>query len=377
MDNITREWVDRTFNRLDKKLRKVAVKSRDKIPYTTIDGTHDNKIDGMPEWWTNGFWGGLMWLMYKETGCEEYKTTAIRSEELLDAAFEDYSKLHHDVGFMWHILSGANYKITGDKKAYNKNLYCASVLASRFNVDGGYIRAWNGGKNEGWSIVDCLMNLSLLYWASEEIGDPRLKKIAMRHADMALKDHVREDGSINHIVEHNPETGEVVRVYGGQGYDENSCWSRGLAWAVYGYVISYAYTKKKEYLDAAIKTANYFIVNCAANNYLTPVDFRVPSSVEMYYDSTAGVCTACGLLELAKYVSESEAKMYTDAAVKILKATDEHFCNYSEDEDSVVQMGTERYPHESMKGVHIPIIYGDFFFAEALLKLKGNDFFIW
>jgi len=109
------------YDKLDKKLRKVAVKSRDKIPYTTIDGTHDDKTEVMPEWWTNGFWGGLMWLMYKETGCEEYKTTAIRSEELLDAAFEDYSKLHHDVGFMWHILSGANYKITGDKKAYNKN----------------------------------------------------------------------------------------------------------------------------------------------------------------------------------------------------------------------------------------------------------------
>ncbi len=377
MDISTKEWVDLTFEKLDKKLRRVAVKSRNKIPYTTVDGTHNNMAEIDPEWWTNGFWGGLMWLMYKETGCDEYKTTAVACENLLDAALENFEGLYHDVGFMWHLTSGANYRITGDKKAYNKNLYCAATLASRFNIDGGYIRAWNGENNEGWSIIDCLMNLPLLYWASEEIGDTRFKKIAMRHADMALIDHVRADGSVNHIVEHNPENGEVIRVHGGQGYDENSCWSRGLAWAVYGYVISYAYTKKKDYLDAAIKTANYFIVNCAAYDYIAPVDFRIPSSAAMYYDSTAGLCTACGLLELAKYVSEAEAKVYTEAAIKILKATDEKCCNYSEDEDSVVQMGTSKYPHKSMDGVHIPIIYGDFFFAEALLKLRGNDFSIW
>ena len=98
---------------------------------------------------------------------------------------------------------------------------------------------------------------------------------------------------------------------------------------------------------------------------------------EKYYDSTAGVCTACGLLEIAKYVSESEAEKYMDAAIKVLKATDEHFCNYDENEDSIVQMGTLRYPNESMDEVHIPIIYGDFFFVEAMSKLKGENFLIW
>lgn len=373
-----REWIEATWEKTERKLRKVAVKSRNKLPYTTIDGVHDNKFETEPDWWTNGFWGGMMWLLYKETQNEEYKITAQRCEQLMDAALNDFPRLQHDVGFLWHLTSGANYRITGDEKAYTKNLFMASTLASRYNIDGKYIRAWNfGDKYAGMSIIDCMMNLSLLYWASDEIGDKRFKRIAMSHADMAIRDHIRADGSVNHIVEHDTETGEVVKIHSGQGYSDTSCWSRGLAWAVYGSVISYIHTGKQEYLDSAVKTANYFIVNCAASDYLSVVDFKAPTE-PVYYDSTAGLCTACGLLELAKFVSESEARTYVDAAIKILKATDKTFCNYSDEEDSLVGMGTERYPSEgNMKGVHIPIIYGDFFYVEALLKLKGSDFLIW
>lgn len=373
-----REWIETTWKKTERKLRNVAVKSRNKLPYTTIDGVHDNKFETEPDWWTNGFWGGMMWLLYKETQNEEYKITAQRCEQLMDAALADFPRLQHDVGFLWHLTSGANYRITGDKRAYTKNLFMASTLASRYNIDGKYIRAWNfGDKYAGMSIIDCMMNLSLLYWASEEIGDNRFKRVAMSHADMAIRDHIRADGSVNHIVEHDTETGEVVKIHSGQGYSDTSCWSRGLAWAVYGSVISYIHTGKQEYLDAAVKTANYFIVNCAASDYLSVVDFKAPTE-PVYYDSTAGLCTACGLLELAKFVSESEARTYVDAAIKILKATDKTFCNYSNDEDALVGMGTERYPSEgNMKGVHIPIIYGDFFYVEALLKLKGSDFLIW
>lgn len=381
MDKILKQneqWINDVWEKIDKKLSKVAVKSRDKLPYTLINGTHDNRAETHVAWWTNGFWGGMMWLMYLESKNEEYKKTALSSEELLDAALENFKVLDHDVGFLWHILSGAHYRITGDSKAYNKNLFVAASLFSRYNPDGGYIRAWNGTGNEGWSIIDCLMNLPLLYWASEEIGDDRFKKIAMRHADMSLRDHIREDGSINHIVDHDVLTGDAQKVYAGQGYDEKSCWSRGLAWAVYGMTLSYIHTKEKRYLDAAIKTANYFVENCAAKDYLTLVDFRAPEE-PVYYDSTAGVCAACGLIELSKLVPEAEGKVYLNAAINILKATDENFCDYSDDEDALVKMGTERYPHneEDLWGVHIPIIYGDFFFVEAILKLRGNEFLIW
>lgn len=373
-----RDWIDSTWEKVEKKLLKTAVKSREKIPYTTIEGEHDNKVTEDITWWTNGFWGGMMWLMYKETGNEEFRKTAERSEELLDQALNQYQKIHHDVGFMWHLTSGANYRITGNERSCVRNLVAAATLFSRYNIDGDYIRAWNPKGTEGYSIIDCLMNLSLLYWASEEIGDERFKKIAMRHMNMAMRDHIRPDGSINHIVDHEIDKVGVKRILAGQGYDNTSCWSRGLAWAVYGSVISYIHAGKAEYLEAAKKTADYFIEHCKITNYLPLIDFCAPPE-PVYYDSTAGVCAACGMLEIAKYVSKEEAIYYTQEAINILKACDEHFCNYEDDEDALVLMGSERYPNteRGTKGLHIPIIYGDFFFVEALTKLKGSEFFIW
>lgn len=370
------EWINRTWEKIDGKFSKVAIKSRNKLPYTTINGVHDDKSKTQVDWWTNGFWGGMMWLMYEATKNDEYRTTAETSEKLLDKALEDYKKLNHDVGFMWHLTSGANYRLTGNHSSYNKNLYVASVLMSRYNLNGGYIRAWNGEADVGWSIIDCMMNIPLLYWASREIGDSRFKQVAMKHADMTIRDHIRSDGSVNHIVEHDPNTGEMITAHRGQGYSVDSCWSRGLAWAVYGTVLSYIHTGKEDYLAAAIKTADYFVENIEQFNYKTPIDFRMPKTDE-YYDSTAGVCTACGLLEIAKYVSLDKAKVYVETAIQVLKATDKYFCNYSEDEDSLVQMGSARYPHNNRNDLHIPIIYGDFFFVEALYKLKGNQFLIW
>ena len=200
----------------------------------------------------------------------------------------------------------------------------------------------------------------------------------MRHMEMALRDHIRPDGSINHIVDHETDKVGIKRIIGGQGYNETSCWSRGLAWAVYGSAISYIHARKPEYLEAAKRTADYFIAHCKETDYLPLVDFCAPAE-PVYYDSTAGLCAACGILELAKYVSEEESRRYTQEAINILKACDAYWCNYDEDQDALVLMGTERYPHNETEkhGLHIPIIYADFFFVEAMLKLRGNDFFIW
>ena len=126
-----REWIDETWAKIDKKLSRVAIKSRDKIPYSTINGVHDNRAETEIDRWTNGFWGGMMWLMYNETKNEEYKVTALSADKILEKALEDYKLLHHDVGFMWHISSGAEYRLTGNKRACNKTLYTAAMLASR------------------------------------------------------------------------------------------------------------------------------------------------------------------------------------------------------------------------------------------------------
>ncbi len=369
-----REWIDDTFAKLDKKLSVTAVKSRDKIPYTTKNGVHDSRTEGKDIlWWTNGFWGGLMWLMYAGTGKECYKETAQNAEKIMDGAFRYMDSLHHDVGFMWHIMSGAAYKLTGDKASRNRDLLAAMTLMSRYNVEGDYIRSWNGKENGGWTIIDCMMNIPQLYWATDEIGDTRFKKIAMRYADMAMRDHVRADGSVNHIVVHDPDVPDtVLETKGGQGYGVGSCWSRGAAWALYGFILSYIHTKEERYLDTAKKVAHYFVSNVMNTGWLPLIDFRAPDE-PVYYDSTAGAIAACGLIEIAKNCPEFEKNIYLSAAIKMLKAMEKEWCDWSETEDSILQMGSERYGG----GMHMPIIYGDYFFTEAVLKLKGCDFLPW
>ena len=223
-----RQWIDETWQKLDQKLQVVAVRSRDKLPYTTVNGVHDDKSSTDPSWWTNGFWGGMMWLMYEATGNEAYRLTAQRSEELLDTALACFDKLHHDVGFMWHLVSGASYRLTGNPASRLRNLFAASTLASRYHVRGDYIQAWNGEAQIGYSIIDCLMNLPLLYWASDELNVNRFRDIAVRQMDMTLRDHIRPDGSVNHIVDHERDRVGVKQILAGQGYSPDSCWSRGL-----------------------------------------------------------------------------------------------------------------------------------------------------
>ena len=225
------DWAKKTFAKVDAKMQKITVRSRDKLADgVDANGMHVSKI---PNSWTAGFFGALNYMLYEYTKNEEYLKTAKRSEELMDAAFLNPEKMHHDVGFQWDILSAAGYRITGDKQSRTRALFAASTLASRFVMtpEGGYIRAWNdkfwGMAVDDWSIIDCLMNLPLLYWASREIGDDRFKQVAMLHADMALNDHLRPDGSVKHIVEHNRETGLEVCSYGGQGIAVGSSWSRG------------------------------------------------------------------------------------------------------------------------------------------------------
>ena len=373
-----RQWAEETFAKIDKKMSEMTIRSREKIvDGVNEDGFHKEKAT---DWWCSGFWGGLNWLLYDYTKKEEYKTTAKRQEEIMDEALGHYELLHHDVGFMWHILSGASYRLTGDQASKVRNLFAAASLSSRFVLGGDYIRAWNDAEALDWTIVDCLMNLPLLYWASDVVGDDRFKRIAMAHADMAICDHLRTDGSVAHIVEHDRETGEKVRVYGGQGYSEDSAWSRGQAWAVYGFTLSYMHTGEQRYLDAAKQVANYFIANCS-DDWLPRVDFRAPAT-PVYYDSTAGACAACGMIELAKLLPENEGGMYMNAAVNILKAMGEKFCDFDTSNDHMLGFGTVRYPvpgklTEKEAEVHISIIYGDFFYTEAILKLLGAEFNPW
>ena len=236
---------------------------------------------------------------------------------------------------------------------------------------GEFIRAWKWGKNigdkAGWTIIDTMMNLPLLYWASVENQDPRFKFAAMKHADKAMTSHMRPDGSVRHISIHDPETGERINEEAGQGYAVGSSWSRGQAWAIYGYALSYIHTGKQEYLDTAKQAAHYFIAN-VCDDWLPKCDFRSPAD-PVYYDSSAGACAACGMIELAKIVPEYEKKFYLNAAINILKAIEKNFADWSKDTDFVIGMSSRAYISEQ----NMNIIYADYYFTEAIYKLKGFE----
>jgi unsaturated chondroitin disaccharide hydrolase len=368
-------WLDEVWVKLQAKMSAECDRIGDKIPYIPENGLYkEDKSETDIYWWTNGFWPGMLWQMYYATKEEKYKTAAEGVELRLDKALEGFNGLHHDVGFMWLHSAVANYRLTGNEKARTRGLHAANLLAGRYNPRGKFIRAWNHDCI-GWTIVDSMMNIPLLYWASEQTNDPRFTYIAKDHADTTLVQSVRPDGSCNHIVIMNPENGDFVEAPGGQGYESGSSWSRGQSWALYGYALSYTYTKEERYLAAAKRIAHYFIANVATTDFVPLVDFRAPAE-PVFWDTTAGVCAACGMLEIAEAVSEYEKPLYLNAAINILKATDRRFCNWNVDEDSIVANGTASY-HGRNGDFAQPIIYGDYFFIEAVLRLRGQGFMIW
>lgn len=367
-------WASEISGKIKEKMRTVAERSRHKIPYTTVDGVFDDWSGEKITWWTNGFWGGMMWQLYHATGEELYREIAQESEEKLDAALMNSDCMDHDSGFRWLTTAVANYRLTGNKASRNRGILAAGDMAGRFNPVGRFIRAWNDpeGEKAGWAIIDCMMNLPLLYWAYEELKDPRFLQVATMHADTAEKYFIRPDGSVNHIVAFNPVTGEYVQSFGGQGYCVGSSWTRGQSWALYGFMLSYLHTKEERYLNAAKRVAHYFISNIPESG-LIPVDFRQPTDCA-WEDSTAAAIAACGLLEIAKCADEREKHVYQGAAMKLLKALEEKRCRWDTDCDNILEKCTAAY-HD--KEHEFSIIYGDYYFIEAIFKLSGEEIFIW
>ncbi len=365
------QWLANMKEKLDRKMRYAVEKARevDYIPYSTENGQwKKNDI----RWWTNGFWPANMWQMFRMTGDSLYRDEAVRAEKMLDEALTDFKSLSHDVGFMWLIQSGVRYALEGNQDSYDRTLFAAHMLAARFNPN-GFIRAWNGEGREGWAIVDCMMNLPLLYWASEMTGDPRFRQIAMIHADTTMESFVRADGSCNHIVIFDPETGAFLDNPGGQGYVSGSSWSRGQSWALYGFVLSYLHTGKEEYLDTAKRIANYFISQIT-DDWIPRCDFRQPEE-PLLRDNVAGNVAACGLLELARAVPDMEGRFYFDAAVRILKAQEKDAANWECNDPAIFTKCTSAW--HDIPGRHITMTYGDYYFIEAINKLSGDPLLFW
>ena len=369
------KWLQEVSEKIKKKMLPVVKRNAGKIPYNTVDGAYNDYSGDMVGWWTNGFWGGILWQMYNATGEDVYKVEAESLEEKLDAALLNWVAMDHDSGFKWLPTAVVNYRMNGGEQSKNRGILAADNLAGRFNPVGRYIKAWNDrgdGSRAGWAIIDCMMNIPLLYWAYEVTQDPKYMHIATMHADTAMKNFIREDGSVKHIIEFDPQTGEYLKSHGGQGYGHGSSWTRGQTWALYGFTLSYIHTGNEKYLNCAKKVANYFVAN-TPKDYLIPIDFRQPEEPHLE-DSIAAAIAACGMIEIAKYTEGADKKIYHDAAINMLKALDEKRCNWSEDVDHILEECAEGY-HTPKK--NMSITYGDYYFIEDICKLTGQEIFLW
>lgn len=343
------------------KLEKTATCIKDALPFITVNGKYNDESKDRPFWWTNSFWSGILWKMYDVSGSRIYADYAISCEKKLEKSLYEYEKDDHDLGFLWLLSGVEHFKHLKDEKARNDALLAASILSSRYDITAKVVRAWNGEGGNGIAIIDCMMNLPLLYWASVQENDTRFKKVAMSHADSVIKHFLRDNGSVCHIVKFDTETGERIEDFGGQGYKKGSSWTRGQGWAIYGFIQSYQWTKEQRYLETAKRVADYFILEAQKNNYKVKCDFCQPD--DDLYDSSAAAIASCGMIEIFKETNEEK---YLKEAENLILTTSEMFCPWENDNDqALVNFGCESFA----KHKHTALIYGDYYFFHAVCEL--------
>lgn len=255
--------------------------------------------------WTSSFFTGMALIAWRATGDSYFLEQTLRLAAVYhEKVFERHLDTMHDLGFLYSLYSVALYKETGDQTHRAVGLRAAQVLFERFDAKGGYIRAWGRMDEQdtdyaGLAIVDCLMNLPLLFWASEEAGDEKYKAAAIRHADTVLKNFIRDDDSIYHALRFNTETGEITGEANYCARDVGTHWARGTAWAIYGFALCYKYTKNDLYLAASVKIAKKFAEKLGEDGI--PIwDFHLPDGEHDLLDTSAASPAVCGIQELER-----------------------------------------------------------------------------
>lgn len=318
--------------------------------------------------WTSSFFTGMALIAYRNTKDDYFLDQLERLASIYrEKVFVQYMETMHDLGFLYSLYSVALYKETGDQKHREVGLRAADVLASRFDAKGNYIRAWGRLDEQdtdyaGLAIIDCLMNLPLLFWAAEETGDKKYYEISVKHADTVLKNMVREDFSVYHALRFNVETGEVIGEDNYCGNAVGSRWVRGTAWAIYGFALLYKHTKDKKYLEVSEKIALRFAENLGTDGI--PVwDFNMLEGDNYQLDTSAASPAVCGIQELEKAgVNNPKLKA---AKTQMLEAlTNGEYLNGDENIQGILShaevgegVGKARYAYTS---------WGDYYLMEAL-----------
>lgn len=326
--------------------------------------------------WTTGFWTGEIWLSYERTGDEAFRRAGgIQVDSFLERVEKRVDVDHHDMGFLYTPSCVAAWRLTGSGTAKKAALLAADNLMGRFHEKGQFFQAWGelGTRDNYRLIIDCLLNMPLLFWASEVSGDTRYRDKAMAHIRTAMKCVIRPDCSTYHTYFFDPDTGIPLRGVTHQGNRDGSAWSRGQAWGIYGSALSYRAEPNPVYMDIFRKVTDYFLEHLPSD--LIPYwdfDFDNPSTEPR--DSSSAAIAACGMLEMAKYMGAEDAVYYTDMAKRLMKAlSDRCAVRTPEDSGGILLHGT--YARASAgnpcadRGVDECNTWGDYFYMEALTRL--------
>ena len=324
--------------------------------------------------WRSGFWPGIEWYLYESTKDEYWKKAAEKSTEQLIAVI-DTTVSNHDLGFQFYCSYGNGYRITGNPAYKQVLLRAADSLARLYNPNVGTILSWPGRvKEKGWphnTIIDNMMNLELLFWAAKNGGNKNLYDLAVKHAETTMKNHFRPDFSTYHVLVYDTITGKVIKGVTHQGYADTSMWARGQAWAIYGFTMTYRETGNKEFLQTAKNAADIYLKRLP-KDHVPYWDFDDPAIPNTARDASAAAIVASALLELSTLCDDSLlAKKYLTAAKDMLNelATGNYLSR--EKNHAFLLHSTGNKP--SNKDVDVPIIYADYYFLEALLRVKKNE----
>jgi unsaturated chondroitin disaccharide hydrolase len=358
-------------------LDRTVAASGDLFPHVTRDGRWELlPAEAGPEWhgprwthgnWTAGFWVGCLWLAFLWTGENRYAAAARRWANRL--AGRERDDRTHDLGFLFYPSHALGYVLTGDGALRDRALAAADTLAARFVPTGGYIQAWGPRGHPDWvgtSTIDTMMNLPLLWWAARLTGKESYRAVATRHALTTRRSFFRPDGSTYHRVLYDSGTGRVLQTGTFQGFSDESCWSRGQAWALRGYAVAYRETQDERFLRAAEDAAGYFLRRLPDD--LVPYwDFDDPAIPEAPRDSSAAAIAADGLLDLSSTHPRPEQRdSYRMWAHRLLGALAASCHNRDPDRiDGILLHGC--YSRPAGEGIDEALIWGDYFYLHALL----------
>ncbi len=336
--------------------------------YTTQDGIN----------WTSGMMTGMYWMAYEYTGDPVFKDAAMRRMDSYKEQAETGSGLNdHDTGFKYSLSCVAGYKLTGDESMRRAALDAAAVLLDHYDWDNHFII--RSGKrdpnsyNSYRTMVDTMMNIQLFFFAYEETGDQRYYDAAVGHYRTTLTYLVREDGSSYHHYQFDPVTGAPVGGLTWQGNRDESCWSRGHAWLLYGFPLSYAYTGNEDTMTDYGKIASYYLNNLPSDN-VPYWDFDFSEGSEEPRDTSASAIAICGFLELCEYLSDGsyEKTIFKNAADAQMNALIDNYQNTREDADGLILGVT--YAKPQGQGIGECAIFGDYFYMEALMRYLNPNF---